>query len=386
MSYLFLRYLPWVSIRLFSLYRHFALLNHDNQAARDCGYLSKKSTSATFDPSSSLLIIVPSERFHDASWKTGGGNYFYEIFESALENLPISKIDYYIFSNEINIYDDFRKLADFIVNGGYTHCLASTESDPGCATSWNWDFFAMNLQNLWEGMFLGLATDSVYLLQQLRFSHLNKIYDRSILIGIDVKPCYLYLSSHNYFGPVFLPISSKSINRIDDELANCDPVEKKFDVVFSGKIYPYRVRALRKLSRHNLNIGINPHLKVESNGSESTYLGYIKALQTGRFTLNFARAGGINKQQLKSRVLESSLFGVPVLSDESDLSGIFFNLNGHFLFFKITEDFYNLNIFLQDNDSYLRLARESQIEARSIASSSFWDVVNKSFLAYSLKL
>ena len=385
LSYLLLRCFPWLSKALFVLYRRFALLTVAKSASsKEAQKISGGVTSTNFDPSSKLLIVVPSERFHQASWTAGGGNYFYEIYESALENLSISKIDYFVFTDRDPIYDGFRNLADLLVDGEYTHCLALTESDPNCATSWNWDYFARILHRSWNGMFIGLATDSVYLLQQLRFSQFNKIYGRSLLIGIDVKPQYLYLSGSNYFGPVFLPISNKSINSIDEELSNYVSSEKQHDVVFSGKMYPYRIEALEELSFLNLNLGVNPHLNIDDDESEPTYIQYIRSLRLGRFALNLARAGGINKKQLKSRVLEAGLFGVPVLSDESELSGIFFELNQHFLSLTISEDSHHLSNFLQDNTAYERLVKDAQLKARSLAPSSFWKVVSESCLAYAL--
>lgn len=384
-SYLVLHYFPSLSKALFALCRRFALLAVTKSASsRDSQVLTKGVTTTTFEPSSKLLIIVPYECFHHASWGAGGGNYFYEIYESALENLTISKIDYFIFTDGDSIYDGFRKLADFLVDGEFTHCFALTESDPNCATSWNWDYFARILHRSWNGMFIGLSTDSVYLLQQLRFSQFLKLYKKSILIGIDVKPQDLYIPAYNYFGPVFLPISSKSIDWIDAELRNYVSPERKFDVVFSGKMYPYRVDALKEVSRLNLNMSINPHLNINSNQSQSTYGQYIRSLRLGRFALNLARAGGIDKKQLKSRVLEAMLFGVPVLSDEFELSGLYFDLNQHFLSLNISEDLDKLDNFLQDDAAYQKFAQDAQQKARSIASSSFWDVVSESCLAYTL--
>ncbi len=387
LSYLLLRCFPWLSKALFVLYRRFVLLTvAESASTKEAQKISHGVPTTTFDPSSKLLIVVPSERFHQSSWMAGGGNYFYEIYESALESLSISKIDYFVFTDGDSIYDGFRNLADLLVDGGYTHCFALIESDPNCATSWNWDYFARILDGSWNGMFIGLATDSVYLLQQLRFSQFLKLYKKSILIGIDVKPQDLYVPEYNYFGPVFLPISSKSIDWIDTELVNYVSPETKFDVVFSGKIYPYRVEVLKVLARLNLNLSINPHLNVDGNQYQSTYIQYIRSLRLGRFALNLARAGGIDKKQLKSRVLEAALFGVPVLSDESELSGMFFELNQHFLSLNISEDSHHLSNFLQDHTAYERLVQDAQQKARSLASSSFWKVVSESCLAYTLNV
>ena len=385
LSYLLLRHFPWLSKALFVLSRRFVLLTVTKSASnKEAQKIGDGVTTTSFDSSSKLLIVVPFERFHQASWRAGGGNYFYEIYESAVENLSISKIEYFIFTDGDSIYDGFRKLADLLVDGEFTHCFALTESDPNCATSWNWDYFARILHRSWNGMFIGLATDSVYLLQQLRFSRFLNLYKKSIMIGIDVKPQDLYIPKYNYFGPVFLPISKKSIDWIDAELANCITPKAKFDIVFSGKIYPYRVDALKQVSRLNLNVSINPHLNVDGNQSQPTYVQYIKSLRLGRFALNLARAGGTNKMQLKSRVLEAALFGVPVLSDESELSSLYFDLNQNFFSLNISEDSNNLSNFLQDDATYQKIVQAAQQKARSIASTSFWDVVSESCLVYTL--
>ncbi len=335
------------------------------------------SLKSPFDHKSKLLIVVPEDRYLDKSWIPGGGNLYFEILQSAREQLKIDEINYFVFPKSNYQSQGFANLLEVILSQNYTHCLASIETDPDDHKSWNWDDFGRNLNMFWTGTFIGLSTDSVYLLHQLRFSAFNSQYPNSILLGIDVSLMNIYLTAEIFAGPVFLPISSKSIEVLSVQDAQTSVV-RKFDVVFVGKIYPYREPVLEYLSGLGLNIGINPHLKQNNHDEVPEFRDYIRALRMGRLALNLSRAGGVDLNQLKSRALEAPLFGTPVLSDDISLTSKYFRLNEEFLGFNYhSETIRNVLKVLDDEVAYQNLTVKAQLRATSISSSAFWDLIQK---------
>ena len=335
------------------------------------------SLKSAFNLNSKILIVVPEERYLDKSWGPGGGNFYFEILQSAREQLKINEINFFVFPKSSYKSDGFADLLEVVVSQNYTHCLAPIETDPDDINSWNWDDFGKELYKYWKGKFIGLSTDSVYLLHQLRFAAFNKQYPNSILLGIDVCPTFGYLSSEIFVGPVFLPISSKSfevLSILEEQTFSA----REFDVVFVGKIYPYREPVLEYLSGLGLNIGINPHLQQNNLDEVPKFQDYIRALRMGRLALNLSRAGGVDLNQLKSRALEAPLFGTPVLSDDISLISAYFRLNEEFLGFNYHSDtIKSILKVLDDEVAYQNLTTKAQLRAESISSSVFWNLIQK---------
>jgi hypothetical protein len=96
---------------------------------------------------------------------------------------------------------------------------------------------------------------------------------------------------------------------------------------FIGQEYPYRRKILSEIATGFHGIQINPQLQMKNPHS---YLSYITALYLSEFTINMSRQHVINKPQLKCRVLEASLFGSYVISDESVYTQLFLEADEHF--------------------------------------------------------
>ena len=73
--------------------------------------------------------------------------------------------------------------------------------------------------------------------------------------------------------------------------------------------------------KRGIQIEINPQ---KSYDNPNGYLSYVTALHLSKYTINFSRAGGINKKQLKCRALETALFGNFMISDEKKYSSLYF--------------------------------------------------------------
>jgi hypothetical protein len=165
---------------------------------------------------------------------------------------------------------------------------------------------------------MGFLTDGAYELHQLNCSRFQDIYPTSIFIQIDVPPNDKYVKCGRLLGPTFLPISQDSIRLIRGYL-NQSEASDSFNVSFIGRIYGYRKKVIRDLQRRGVSVSVNPH-RTAGSDDQPSYLEYMGALSRSRLTLNFARANGTCRQQLKSRILESALVGTVPLTDDGGLS------------------------------------------------------------------
>jgi len=345
------------------------------------GNLSSLQSRKQLDEESKLLILVPSELTESPRWNFAQGTYMFEIYESGKEFLS-SEVELFVFSSRVSIQNEFDRLHKRLVEENFTHLLTGLESDPG-SSGWNWDYFALKARCDWNGMVIGLSTDSVYRLHQLRFNRFISIFKNTCVVGIDIDVDSKYLNASNRCGPTLLPISKRSIDLIDEELKNSVGEDNLGNVSFVGAMYPYRKKLINKLKNLGLDIVVNPHVASNSKSEKNnaSYVDYVKALRKGKMALNLSRANGVNVSQLKSRVLESPVFGVPVLSDERDLTSIFFECDSEFIHFNAQESSIKEISKLVNNKLVMdNISSASQKKARAIAQSCFWNVTRSACL------
>ena len=325
---------------------------------------------------SKLLIVAPASEVNSSKWNFGQGTIFFEILKSAQEVLEID-VELFTFDSEKNLIQEFDRLCCFLIHGQFTHLLTNLESDPG-RNGWTWDYFAQKAQKRWQGSIIGLSIDGVYRLHQLRFERFIKIFPKTVIANIDIVIDEKYLESRNHQGPTLLPISKKSISVIDAELSLLSVNKNQHDVGFVGTMYEYRKHEITKIQQLGLSVAVNPsRYKSENNtGLSRGYVSYIDSLRYSRFSLNLSRSNGVNVKQLKSRVLESPVFGIPVLSDEKKLMTNFFSEKSDFLFFEPNSASIKSVITAINNQSdYLEMVMSAKVKARSIAQSAFWDTI-----------
>jgi hypothetical protein len=325
---------------------------------------------------SRLLIVAPSSEVRSPKWNFGQGTILFEILESGKEVLDID-IELFVFDAKKTLIQEFDRLCQFLILGQFTHLLINLESDPR-EGGWTWDYFAKKAEKSWHGSIIGLSTDGVYRLHQLRFERFIKLFPKTVIVNIDVVMDGKYLKSLNHHGPTLLPISRKSIGVIDAELSLLSEIEVRHDVAFVGTMYAYRKDIVAKIERLGLPVVVNPTRDKSANNVELSrgYVSYIDSLRQSRFSLNLSRSNGMDVKQLKSRVLESPIFGIPVLSDEKKLMSTYFCENSDFLFFEPTRSsIKRVSSLVKNQSEYSDMALSAREKARAIAQSAFWDTV-----------
>jgi hypothetical protein len=322
-----------------------------------------------------LVIVTPNSEHDSETWKPGGGNYFFELFTSAQEAYGEKNVEVFLVDEIATPETWHASLVQHLISTRASHCLAFVESDPGQAGPWHWNDFALRARHVWSGAFIGVLTDGVYLLHQLRATRFRRAMPHSIFVAIDVESSSYagYVPARTIFGPCFLPISDASIEALSDSTAISD--EREFDLVFVGKVYPNREGFLDELRSSGLRIGINPHR--QDPAVRPGYGDYVRGLRQGLFTLNLSEAGGMPVPQLKSRMLEGPLFGTIVCTDESSLARRFFDTD-QFVTFATAGDLQQaITGLLANPQKLVEVRAAAQDNARTIASGAFWTTAER---------
>jgi hypothetical protein len=214
--------------------------------------------------------------------------------------------------------------------------LISSEIDPNGTSDWSLDLFVFNLSKVWKGAICYLLFDSAFPLHVWRLERLIRINSRCFAVAIDRDLNKEEKLKALSIGPIFIPISQKSISILRELIIAKVSKEslKPIFLSFIGQEYPYRKKLLVKIEREFPNLKINPQNEMTNSKS---YLSYMTALSLSTYTLNLSRQHVIKRNQLKCRVLEAAITGSHIISDEKDYSGKFLEVNRHFYFSKFNK-------------------------------------------------
>jgi hypothetical protein len=314
------------------------------------------------EKSKSLLIVIPSN--YAKNWKPAEGNFYFEIFESAKEKYPEWEVKVYHCEEEKEWHGD---LSTHIKVMNPDILLISSELDPNGTSEWSLDLFVYNLSKVWHGTICYLLFDSAFPLHVWRIKRLIRINSMCFIVAIDRDLSIEEKMSALCVGPIFLPISQKSMEIIRELIAakiKEESLEPMF-ISFIGQEYPYRKKLLVNIEREFPNLKINPQLDM---ANPKSYLSYMTALSLSTYTVNLSRQHVIKRNQLKCRVLEAALTGSHVISDELKYTGVFLEVNKHFFFSKFdTSSLRKLRIQARDFNP-----DKSQVILRAEAANTFF--------------
>ena len=310
----------------------------------------------------SLLIVVPSYYLNNGDHAQG--NFYFEIFESAKEKYPEWEVKVH-FCEEGQEWQS--GLIERIKGFNPSILLISGEIDPNGTSEWSLDLFVHNLSKVWQGATCYLLFDSAFPLHIWRLKRLIRINSKCFIVAIDRDLNKEENMTALSIGPIFLPISQKSM-RIIRELITAKVNEESLETMFIsfiGQEYPYRKKLLAKIEREFPNLKINPQLEM---ANPKSYLSYMTALSLSTYTLNLSRQHVIKRNQLKCRVLEAALNGSHIISDEQKYSGVFLEVNKHFFFSNFDRS--SLRKLINDARDFKR--DKSQIILRAEAANTFF--------------
>jgi hypothetical protein len=328
------------------------------------GFIRKTKDISNYKAISKLLIVVPSQYLHH--WEPGQGNFFYEIYQSAREKYPNMVIG--TFEVNANERDWKTRLKSKMIREDPDCILIYSETDPDESGNWTWSEFFLAIKEQWSGKSVLIMFDSVYAIHRWRTSRIARITGNATIVAIDRRIRAKQKKNIRNIGPIFLPISLKSINLLEKQILAKVKNEhlSEVDISFIGKMYPYRKSVFDELEQRKVAVVLNPQKNYLEPDS---YLSYVTALHLSKFTINLSRAGGVKVKQLKCRVLETAIFGNALITDERKLGGRFFTRDLDFIHVNRMHRLSEASLKLK----YLSFARNRRNRAYQYATFKFLD-------------
>lgn len=333
------------------------------------------------EPAQSHLVIVPMLGPTHDTWCPAGGNFFYEIAQSAREYARGSVVSVFEVHEHEAPADWHERLIRYLVTERATHLMVQIEGDPCPPRESTWDVLWAQLAPRWGGVMLGVMFDSGFRMITLAAKELARISDRFVVVDICVPMDGVMVKGRPEIGPVSMPISNESFARLDELIGEPEQI---YDVSFIGALYPYRVEMIEALRAQGIRVAVNPHRQDEtadfaqSRTNQPTYVDYMRGLAQSKITINFSMSSSLAGQQLKTRILEGSGMGCLVLTDDVDRSSRFWQMGAELGYFSSPEDVPGIvRTYLEDPSRLREVQQAGKARARSINVTSFWGGVDE---------
>jgi hypothetical protein len=177
-------------------------------------------------------------------------------------------------------------------------------------------------------------------------------------------------------GPVTMPVSRQSLELLNEKLQG---VTATHDVSFIGALYPYRVQLIEQLRSLGIDVSVNPHRSdatrdfTESRSNQPNWLTYMAGLASSRMTINFSRSSAGEFEQLKTRVIEATLAGTFLLTDDRSSTNRFFVPEQEYGFFADIAQLPSVIAHWLAEDAMREQGRiRARLKAQEIAQHDFW--------------
>jgi len=317
-----------------------------------------------------LLIVTP-QSWHSSkgNWKPAAGNYFFDIWQSAVERYGEENVVLHEVAPADQQWQD--KVLDIVRESRPSHILMQGEenpnNDPFALTN-----FASALARTWDGQLILVMYDSVYWWHTFKAENVAQLYPQTSVHAIDRFPREL---RHvlNRTGPGVLPTSLKTLRALRTSEAWRAVPTGEPRLTFVGSLYPDRVKQLKKFSDFGIDIQVNPHR--EGRSDRPSYEEYSAAIGHSWATINLSRNHGMPSKHVKTRVLEAPLFGTVLFSDEKNLSSLMIPEDS-FVYFKNKRDLARKVAYYRSHpDEFNALRARGQTRAGDITARIFWDVI-----------
>lgn len=323
------------------------------------------------------VVVVPQEGKAFESFAPGTRNLYYEAAQSLREILGSDSVSVFHVAPGETPEGWHERLIDFVQSVGATHVMGHVECDPGQVNApWTWDSLWSELSAVWDGVLLGVMFDSSYQWLSAQSRLLARISDRFLLVDICIPMGGRMVRGRPEVGPVNMPMSRESLTLVREHLAGVIP---EFDVSFIGAMYPYRVELVEQLRSLGVSVAVNPHRADNAEDFESSrreqpsWLDYMAGLASSRMTLNFSRSSAGRFEQLKTRVLEATLAGTMLLTDDRERTSRFFIPEVEYAYFRNVQELPSvITKFMSDPELITQISAAGFSKAINIAPEGFW--------------
>ncbi len=345
------------------------------------------ATTSTFASREPHVVIAPSEGPWSPQWGPAQGNYYYEVYRTAVETFgedAVTVLDLDSFT--MNVWAGV--LTDLVHDTRATHLVSHLERDPGESGGWTWDDAWARLSRSWDGTFVGVTFDSGFPLLEMKARRLARISPSFVCLDICVPMDNRLVPGRPEVGPVPLVESQQTQDLLFEHI---NRVGKTTDISFIGALYPYRVELIDALRATGVSVAVNPHREDITHDFESSrrdqpgWLDYMAGLAGSQMTINFSLASSGQHEQLKWRVIEATLAGTLLLTDDRIRTAEFFTLGEEFDCFTGPQDLADVVAKWLDRPGELADAqRRAQARGSELARSEFWNRVGQTLQARSL--
>ena len=333
-------------------------------------------------PKDPHVVVVPQEGHAFASFTPGTRNFYFEAWRSLAEVAGEASVTVFDVEPGEDPEGWHRRLMDTVREVDATHVITHIESDPGSqGTSWTWDAAWALLSRNWDGVLLGVMFDSAFEWIAAKSRLLARISPRFMVVDICMPMDGSMKRGRPEVGPVNMPVSRESLALVDARLAGVQPT---CDVSFIGVMYPYRMQLVDRLRANGISLAVNPHRpdgaadNAGTRVNQPSWLDYMAGLASSRMTLNFSQSSAGRFEQLKTRVLEATLTGTLLLTDDLDRTRRFWIPGEEFIEFRTLDDLPGIVTgLLADPARVEGMAVAAQCRARDIAPTGFWVAIDE---------
>lgn len=328
------------------------------------------------------IVVVPHEGSAFDSWRPGTRNFYWEAAQTLRESLDDASVSVYDVDPGTRSSQWHTGLLDHLRDSGATHVITHIEADPGSGTaSWTWDTAFELMLRHWDGVLLGVMFDSAYEWTAAKGRLLARMSDRYLLVDICEPMDGAMRRGRPEVGPVNMPVSRQAIDIVDARLAGVRP---QWDISFVGVMYPYRIALVERLRALGMSVAINPHRNdsatdnTSSRVNQPSWPDYMAGLRSARMTINFSQSNAPSRhEQLKTRVIEATLAGPLLLTDDIDRTSRFWVEGEEYAHFARPEDLPRVAQHYLDDPALLdRVAAAGQRRARALGPTHFWQAID----------
>lgn len=324
------------------------------------------------------VVVVPQEGHAFDSFRAGTRNFYFEAWRNLAENMGEGSVSIFNVDPGENPATWHLRLLDYVNEVGATHIITHIEADPGSeGAAWTWDTAWGLLLDHWDGVLLGVMFDSSYEWIAAKSRLLARMSPRFVVVDICIPMDGSMVRRRPEVGPVNMPVSRESLALVDARLAGVGP---QFDVSFIGVMYPYRMDLVSSLRSQGVTVAVNPHRPDAAEDDRSSrldqpsWLDYMAGLRSSRMTLNFSQSSAGPFEQLKTRVIEATLAGTLLLTDDIDRTSRFWVPEEEFGYFRTIDTVGAVvESYLADPERLAQVAAAGERRARQLAHTHFWD-------------
>ena len=334
-----------------------------------------------FEERQAHVVVVPIEGPQFPDWRPGARNFYYEAWQSARERWGPENVSVLDVAPGEPADSWHRRLRDLLHDSRATHFLTHMEHDPGSPDSWTWDEAWNAIAPDWDGVFLGNMFDSAFWLVTMKARRLARMSPHYLAVDICTPMTGVLIRNRCEVGPVTMPVSSESLALVHEKIDGLTP---HHDVSFIGALYPYRVALIEKLRAEGVDVVVNPHRPDETRDFDSSkanqpeWLDYMAGLASSKMTINFSRSSAGDFEQLKTRVIEATLAGTFLLTDDKTSTRRFFTPGVEFDTLADVEELPRVVTKWLEHPELLESGRlAAQERAQGIALFDFWDGITQ---------